>query len=165
MSSILLGTVGLLLAAIVALVLTVSRSTVTSNRLRRIRAIAGLGVLLQAAHFGEEYSHQFYVRFPELLGLNSWSEDFFVTFNLFWLVIWVLSIACIGKVPRMAIFPLWFLAIASTANGFIHPMMSVIMGGYFPGLWSSPFVGLLGVVLLLALASATNARGNPHGAT
>jgi len=49
------------------------------------------------------------------------------------------------------LFSIWFLAIASAVNGVAHPVLSLVSGGYFPGLWSSPLVGVAGVFLLRAL--------------
>ena len=161
-SSVLLGTSGLTLAAIAAIALTCSRPGVSSEALGKLRRIAGVAVVAQAAHFGEELLHQFYLRFPVRLGLAPWSERFFVLFNVVWLVIWVLAIVNLARFPRLAAFPLWFLAIASIANGVVHPLLSLAAGGYFPGLWSSPIVGILGVVLVGTLASATRATSDHH---
>ena len=118
------------------------------------RTIAALVLALQALHFCEEYLHEFYWRFPELLGLSAWSEAFFVTFNLTWLAIWTAAIAGLEKFPRAALVPLWFLGIAAAVNGLAHPALAIAVGGYFPGLWSSVFVGLAGVLLLYRLAVA-----------
>jgi hypothetical protein len=107
-------------------------------------------------HFAEETSTGFYARFPEFLGLARWSETFFISFNLLWACVWVLSIAYLKVYPRLAVFSIWFLGIASAANGVVHPSLSLATGGYFPGLWSSLFVGVLGVLILRALASATS---------
>jgi hypothetical protein len=156
-ASALIGTLGLTLAAIVALALASSRPGIAAEHRVGVRRIAVAAVVLQASHFCEEALQQFYLRFPELLGLAPWSREFFVAFNLAWLAIWVLAIACLAKFPRAAAFPLWFLAIASTANGIVHPLLSLAVAGYFPGLWSSPLLGIAGVVLLRALASATTA--------
>jgi len=49
------------------------------------------------------------------------------------------------------------LAIAGAANGVAHPLMSVAVGGYFPGLATSPLIGVLGVVLLRRLLAVTQA--------
>jgi hypothetical protein len=162
-SSVILGTLGLTLAAIVALVLTYSRAGVAGEHVARVRRIATFAVVGQAAHFSEEYLHQFYIRFPAQLGLAPWSEGFFVSFNVIWLVAWLLAIASLIRFPRLAAFPLWFLAIACVANGVVHPLLSLAVGGYFPGLWSSPVVGILGLMLVNAIASATRTRNNHHG--
>jgi len=136
-SSVLLGTSGLTLAAIVALVLTYSRHGVAGGHVANVRRIAAVAVVVQAGHFSEEYLQQFYLHFPAQLGLAPWSEGFFVCINVVWLVVWVLAIVSLIKFPRLATFPLWFLAIASVANGVVHPLLSLAVGGYFPGLWSS----------------------------
>ncbi len=162
-SSVLLGTSGLTLAAIAALMLAYSRPGVAGEHVAKVRRVATIAVVAQAGHFSEEYLQEFYLRFPAQLGLAPWSEEFFVTFNIAWLVVWVLAIASLIKFSRLAAFPLWFLAIASVANGVVHPLLSLAVGGYFPGLWSSPVVGILGVVLVNALTSATRARSNHHG--
>lgn len=157
-SSVLLGTSGLTLAAIVALVLACSRPGVVGERAAKVRRIAVISVGVQAAHFSEECLQQFYVGFPAQLGLAPWSKGFFVSFNVVWLVLWLLAIASLTRFPRLATFPLWFLAIGSVANGVVHPLLSLAVGGYFPGLWSSPVVGIFGAVLASTLASATRTR-------
>jgi hypothetical protein len=158
--SILLGTTGLWLAIGVALVLTLARGGVEGNasHLRAAVRVAIVAVLLQGAHFAEELATGFHRRFPELLGLEPWPVAFFVSFNLLWLTIWGLSIW--GLAPRrgIALFPLWFLGIASVANALAHPLLSLRTGGYFPGLVSSPFVGIAGAVLLAHLVRFTDGR-------
>ena len=162
-SSTLLGTSGLAVALIGSLILAVTRGGVDPEHLLKVRRVAALGVVLHVVHFCEEYWQEFYLRFPSLFGLAPWSEGFFVTFNVFWLAVWVLAIIGLAKLPRAAAFPLWFLALASAANGVVHPLLSLAVAGYFPGLWSSPLVGILGVLLLRNLGAATHARSNSHG--
>ena len=76
---------------------------------------------------------------------------FFVSFNLGWLVIWSLSSWGLAARRRAALFPVWFLGLARTVNGVAHPSLSVVAGAYFPGLVTSPAVGVLGIVLLRRL--------------
>jgi hypothetical protein len=94
-------------------------------------------------------------RFPALLGLAPWSTAFFVSFNMFWIAIW--SCSCWGATAgwRVALFPLWFLAVAGLANGVAHPLLSVRAAGYFPGLFTSPVVGVAGFLLVRQLVLAT----------
>jgi hypothetical protein len=164
MASIFLGTLGLTLAALVAFILTFTRGAVAAERVPRIRRIASVAILLQLGHFLEETEYQFYVRFPELLGLAPWPRQFFVAFNSSWLVVWLLSVVGVTAFQRASAFALWFLALASVANGIIHPLVSLSVAGYFPGLWSSPFVGILGAMLFVSLISATDTRGQQHHA-
>ena len=151
MANVLLSTLGLTLVALAALALTIARGRVSVASVARIRLVAIAAILFQLGHFVEEAVNHFYVRFPELLGLAPWSREFFLTFNLFWLAAWILAVVAINVFGRISVFALWFLAIASMANGVIHPLFAFAVGGYFPGLWTSPFIGILGVVLFRAL--------------
>jgi hypothetical protein len=90
-----------------------------------------------------------------LLGLPAWSPNFFVVFNLIWLSVWILSAIGLRKGYRLALFPVWFFAIGAIVNGIAHPMLAVVAQGYFPGLITSPVVGVLGVLLWLRLQAAT----------
>jgi hypothetical protein len=157
--SVLVGTAGLGAAAIAAALLTVTRGGIGADagELRASVRVAVVAVLLQAAHFAEELATGFRERFPELLGLSPWSPRFFVSFNLVWLAVWALSLRGLAARRRLALFPLWFLAIAGVANGVAHPLFSALVGGYFPGLVTSPLVGVAGLVLLRRLLRVTAA--------
>jgi hypothetical protein len=120
--------------------------------------LIGVTTLLQAGHFSEELATGFHRRFPELLGLPPMSVKLFATFNIVWLVIWILSIPGIRARMRVALFPAWFLGIASVMNGVAHPLLSLASSGYFPGLFTSPLVGISGVFLVSTLRRFTDAR-------
>jgi hypothetical protein len=158
--SIIVGTAGLSSLAAVALLLTLARTVPPSGNsaARQVRWIAALGIFLHLGHFIEEWLTGFQVRFPSLLGFAPWSSAFFVSFNLFWVTIWILCLVFFELRTRMTLFPIWFLALGSTANGLVHPLLSVTVAGYFPGLWSSPLVGICGVFLIRALASFTRGK-------
>ena len=158
--SILIGTAGLSIAGALALFLTLARRVHSwrSTTIRPTVRLAVVAVVLQAIHFMEEFTTGFHERFPELLGLAPWSVQFFVSFNLFWLAIWILSAGTLGARRRAAFFPLWFLAIGCAANGIAHPLLSMRTGGYFPGLVTSVLVGVIGVLLLRRLALITEPR-------
>ena len=47
------------------------------------------------------------------------------------------------------------LAIAGTFNGIAHPALALAAGGYFPGLISSPVIGVAGVLLWRSLLRST----------
>lgn len=126
--------------------------------------LAGICVLLQAAHFGEEYLTRFYERFPQLLGLAPWSAGFFVAFNVCWLLVWTAAATRIQPPSRAVTFALWFLAVVMVGNGLAHPALAVRAGGYFPGLVTAPVVGLAGVVLWLRLIAVTR-RGHGKAVT
>jgi len=161
--SVLLGTSGLSLAALAAMLLAIWRGGVVADSvsLQSAVRVVVVAVVLQGAHFTEEAATGFYRRFPELLGLTPWSFRFFVSFNLAWLAIW--AIAAWGLAARQwaALFPLWFLGIGCVVNGIAHPAMSLAVGGYVPGLITSPFVGVVGVLVLRQLTAITG-NANPR---
>jgi hypothetical protein len=163
--SILLGTAGVSAAGVVALFLTATRRLDSSRAgLHAVIRVATIAVLVQSAHFVEELATGFHHRFPEQLGLTPWSSSFFISFNLFWLAVWVLS--CRGQAAghRAALAALWFLAIAGLVNGVAHPLLSARVGSYFPGLLTSPILGVVGFLLLRRLASVTRGPAVSRGA-
>jgi hypothetical protein len=91
--SILTGTAALWLGAAIALLLTILRGPVDGDLAGREQTarLFLLGLAVQSLHFMEEFVTHFPERFPALLGLPPWSESFFVTFNLIWLSVWILS--------------------------------------------------------------------------
>lgn len=146
---------GLIVAVLVALLLTCLRRPVAAAHFSEMRLLTALTVVAQSGHFIEEYRAGFHLSFPQLFGLAAWTDSFFVTFNLVWITLWTIAIVLLPRWPGVAVFPVWFLAIAAMLNGIVHPLLAVSVGGYFPGLWSSPVIGVLGFLLLQKLALAT----------
>lgn len=147
--------------AIVAVVLTISRrpgkhSTQEVDGIIRLYLI---GIAFQCLHFTEEFVTGFYVRAPEFLGFVRWSTEFFVTFNLIWIAVWLLGGVGLQRGMRVAFFPLWFFAIGMVGNAIWHPLLCLATGGYFPGLFTSPFGGVVGAILLSRLWKLTRATG------
>jgi hypothetical protein len=154
--SLLTGTAGLSAAALVALVLTVTRKPVADlGQREKATRLFLIGLSAQCLHFMEEFVTGFQDRFPALLGLPAWSRNFFVAFNLIWLSIWVLSAIGLRSGYRIPLFPVWFFAIAATVNGIAHPVLAVGARGYFPGLITSPVLGVVGMLLWRSLFALT----------
>ena len=145
------------MAAIAALLLTTLRKPPADDPIGRERTsrLFLLGLAVQSLHFTEEFLNRFEDRFPALLGLPTWSENFFVAFNLIWISIWILAAIDLQRGHRIALFPVWFFAFAAVANGIAHPVLAVTVHGYFPGLITSPVLGVLGVLLGLRLLELT----------
>jgi hypothetical protein len=143
--------------AVVALLLTVSRGGVARSAAALQPAVRGamIGIAAQAVHFGEEWTTGFHERLPAVFGQAPMSPAPFVSFNVAWLGIWVLSVWGLARRLQVALFPLWFLAIASVANGIAHPLLALNDGGYFPGLATSPLVAVAGALLLTRLSRVT----------
>jgi len=118
-------------AAVIALVLTLSRNWAHESKslIRGAHRLTVVTILFQSAHFTEELVTGFHERFPALLGLPPMPIRVFVFFNLAWLAIWCLSVWGLVTRRRVALFPLWFLGIGSVANGAAHPLLSLLVGG------------------------------------
>ncbi len=148
------------LAAIAALILVLSRRSPPENvteRLAAARSLA-LAVGVQSGHFAEEAATGLHERLGPLLGLPGIPLSVFVVFNLTWLGIWVASVPGVRSARAVAFFAAWFLAIAGMFNGVAHPLLAIATGGYFPGLVSSPLIGIASVWLWLRLRRATRPR-------
>lgn len=146
------------LAALAAVVLARSRPSrpeVVEERSAAARTLA-LATAVQAVHFTEELATGFPERLGALLGLPAMPLSFFVTFNLGWLAIWILSVWGIRSAHTLALFAAWFLAIAALINAVAHPLLAIAEGGYFPGLVTSPLIGAAGVWLWFRLREATH---------
>lgn len=144
------------LAMLAAAVLARTRSPLPGRvpRLRAARALL-VAVLVQAVHFAEEAGTGFHVQFPALLGLPPMSFALFLAFNLAWLVIWRASVPGLRAGRAFATFAAWFLAIAGVLNGIGHPAFAVAVGGYFPGLFTSPLIAGAAAWLAVRLVAAT----------
>lgn len=142
---------------VVALAFTLARPHLRPDARRSLRfaIVIGLTILAQGVHFLEEYRSQFFARFPETFGLQPMSESAFVWFNVVWLAIWIIALFAVRAGLVIAVWPLWFLALATVLNLFAHPILALRAGGYFPGLITAPLVGLPGVLAIRELMTAT----------
>ncbi len=111
-----------------------------------------LGIAVQCAHFLEEYLTGFQRQYPKTLGIAPWSDRFFVSVNLIALAIFVLAALGLLLRWRVAYVVVWFFAVAMTANGIVHPVLSIWRGGYYPGTITAPLHLIVSVVLLAKLA-------------
>lgn len=143
----------LLLALFIAAVSPIQRSYAS-----RIATVAGLVLVIQSAHVAEEFLNGFQRRFPQLLGLEAWSNKFFLTLNLTGIAIWASAILALarGRTFFAVAAPVWFLAITSFANGVAHPAVSLATGSIFPGLFSSIPLGLAGLALIRVLIASAS---------
>lgn len=154
--SIVAGQSALYVLAAVALLLTVVRATPRDPRqIADLRRAFLAGVACQCIHMIEELLTGFHVLLPAVFGQPAWSAEFFVTFNVAWIAVWVLAAAALEGWPRLALFPIWFFGLGMVGNAVWHPLLALLRQGYFPGLFTSPLVGIAGVVVMRRLIAAT----------
>jgi len=145
------------LAAAAAAWLAGSRPSPSENVAERRSAARALAyaVSVQSIHFVEEAATGFHERFPALFGLPAMPLSFFIGFNLAWIGIWVASVPGLRSERPVAFFAAWFLAIAGMLNGVAHPLFAIAVGGYFPGLVTSPIIAIVSIGLWRRLREAT----------
>ncbi|HSM30851.1 MAG TPA: HXXEE domain-containing protein [Woeseiaceae bacterium] len=151
---------GLLILGLVALMALHRARTrkplaATDQRLLAASRALALATAVQFVHFSEEWATGFNVRFPALFDLDPIPGEAFVVFNLAWIATWLVAIPMLRKARTFAFFVAWFLAIAGLLNGIAHPLLAAATDGYFPGLISSPFIGVAGLSLWRRLNVAT----------
>ena len=148
-----LGTLGLLVVLVISTIIASTKETPKS--VTSFRSIVLITISFHALHLGEETVYGFHRLFPELLGLAAWPVWLFLSFNLSWIGVWLFG-AFVVSPNRFTMTTFWFLALASTVNAIAHPTFSILVAGYFPGLISSPFVGVFGILLLRQLIRTSN---------
>lgn len=157
--SMLLGPSALWIVAVAAGALTGLRTPSGSERDRNaLVTLFLIGVAAQCAHLLEEYLTGFYTHWPEFVGLTPWTPQFFVSFNVVWIAFWCAGAAGILLGYRLAFVPLWFFALGMIGNAVWHPLLALATGAYFPGLWTSPVVGITGIFLVRRLLAFTRSE-------
>lgn len=138
---------GILALVALKIALSARRRPIVASA-RRPAAIGFVcAIAVQTLHFAEEAATGFHVRFPALFGLEPMTFYGFFAFNLGWIVLWIASVPGLGFGRTGARFTAWFLCLTALANGLAHPAFALIERGYFPGLLTSPLLGLAGYVL------------------
>ncbi len=158
--SMLLAPAALYLPLAVALVLTLARPPrrVGIGARTKFVEVFLIGIACQCAHTFEEFVTGLHLLFPPLFGLAPLSAELFVGFNIFWIGVWVLAAFGVLRGSRVAYFPIWFFGLGMCLNGIAHPLLAVWVAGYFPGLVTSPVVGIIGVVVTKRLFQLTGSE-------
>jgi hypothetical protein len=131
----------------------------------RLQIAFGALVLTQAAHSVEEYAGRLWETFPPaafMTGLVSQDHEVgFLVINLalvmfgVWCVVWPAG----RRWPSAAIVG-WFWVTIQLINGVIHPLWSLRMGAYTPGVAMAP---LLFVAALYLAGELRRMASHPPG--
>ena len=122
---------------------------------RLIGPIFLVSIAVQTCHFLEEYAGRLYEILPPVFGLSPLPAHKFVVFNLIWIGIFLLSAVGVFKRVRIALLPVWFMAlVGGIGNTIIHGWHAIQSGGYSPGV-ATALVNLpLAVVLIILLTGS-----------
>ena len=118
----------------------------------RVLPVYLVALAIQFLHFTEEYIYGFQFRITEMMaGMPPFDVNVFVAFNLVAYSLFLL--AGLGMYIGMK-FPMvivWFFSICVLGNAIWHLLLTLKVGGYFPGLYTSFPGRIVGPMLLKRL--------------
>lgn len=92
-------------------------------------------VAIQFLHFTEEYLTGFNVKLPALLGQAPYPMEYWIIFNMIAYFVFIMGgIILYKQIKELLIIPIFFILTAVIINSIAHLLLSIYVGGYFPGL-------------------------------
>jgi hypothetical protein len=140
-------------AMIVAFVCYLRTSYREMPRVEHVLPVYLIALAIQFLHFTEEYVYGFQFRVTEIMaGMPPFNVNVFVTFNMIAYCLFLLAGLGMYKGMKFPMIIVWFFVIAGVlGNAIWHPLLSLRVGGYFPGLYTSFTGWILGPILLKQL--------------
>ncbi len=121
-------------------------------KVERVLPIYLVMLAIQFLHFAEEYIYGFHHRVTEIMaGMPPCNVNVFVAFNMIAYCLFLLAGLGMYKGLKFPMIIVWFFAIAFLGNAMWHLLLTLRVGGYFPGLYSSFAGWILGPILLKRL--------------
>lgn len=119
----------------------------------RVLPLYLLALAIQFLHFTEEYVYGFHFRITELMnGMPPFTPNVFVAFNMIACALFLLAGLGMYKGLKFPMIIVWFYVIAGVmGNAIWHLLLTLKVGGYFPGLFTSLAGWVLGPLLLQRL--------------
>jgi hypothetical protein len=125
----------------------------------RILPVYLIALAIQLVHFTEEYIYGFQFRVTEIMaGMPPFDVKVFVAFNMIAYSLFLLAGLGMYKGMKFPMIVVWFFAICVLGNAIWHLLLTLKVGGYFPGLYSSFPGWILGPILLKRLWSPLPSR-------
>lgn len=118
----------------------------------RVLPVYLLTLAIQFLHFTEEYVYGFHERITEIMtGMPPFNINVFVAFNMIAYCLFLLGGLGMYKGMKFPMIIVWFFAIAVMGNAIWHLLLTLRVGGYFPGLFTSFAFWIVGPILLKRL--------------
>jgi uncharacterized protein with HXXEE motif len=119
----------------------------------KITAFYLLALAWQLVHFVEENSTGFRYRWPvEIFGTHPYGDRQYVAINaLSYAVFLAGGVALLKRRPEFSLPAVFFAVMGVMYNGVQHPIYSLMVKGYFPGLWTGLIDLAMGPLLLRRL--------------
>lgn len=111
-----------------------------------------IALAIQFLHFTEEYIYGFQFRVTEIMaGMPPFNVNVFVAFNMIAYCLFLLAGLGMYRGMKFPMIIVWFFAICVLGNAIWHLLLTIRVGGYFPGLYTSFAGWILGPMLLKRL--------------
>lgn len=122
----------------------------------RVLSLYLFALAIQMIHFIEEFVTGFHVRFPvEIYHSAPFQANEFVISQMALYALLIVAAIGIFKQWKIPMIMAWFLIIMLLiVNAVQHPVYVVMVGGYFPGLYTSIAGWILGPVLFIRMWEA-----------
>jgi hypothetical protein len=121
-------------------------------KVERVLPIYLVALAIQFLHFTEEYVYGFQFRITEISsGMPPFNANVFLAFNMIAYCLFLLAGLGMYKGLKFPMIIVWFFAICVLGNAIWHVLLSLKVGGYFPGLYTSLPGWVLGPILLQRL--------------
>jgi len=121
-------------------------------KVERVLPIYLAALAIQFLHFAEEYIYGFHQRIAEIMsGMPPFDTDAFVAFNMIAYCLFLLAGLGMYKGVKFPMILVWFFAIVVLGNAVWHLLLTLRVGGYFPGLYTSFPGWIVGPILLKRL--------------
>jgi hypothetical protein len=139
-------------AIILAFVCYLRTSYRAMPNVKRVLPIYLIALAFQFLHFTEEYIYGFHLRVAEItVGMPPFDVNVFVAFNMIAYSLFLLGGLGMYKGMKFPMIIVWFFAICVLGNAIWHLLLTLKIGGYFPGLFTSFAGWILGPILLRRL--------------
>ena len=139
-------------AMVVAFVCYLRTSYREMPKVERVLPVYLVALAVQFLHFTEEYVYGFHQRVTEIMaGMPPFNINVFVAFNMIAYCLFLLAGLGMYKGMKFSMIMVWFFAIAFLGNAIWHLLLTLRVGGYFPGLYTSFAGWILGPILLKRL--------------
>ncbi len=121
-------------------------------KVERVLPIYLIALAIQFLHFTEEYIYGFHLRVTEIMaGMPPFNANVFLAFNMVAYCLFLLAGLGMYKGLKFPMIIVWFFAIVVLGNAIWHLLLTLRVGGYFPGLYTSFAGWILGPILLKRL--------------
>jgi hypothetical protein len=140
-------------AMILAFVCYLRTSYREMPEVERVLPLYLVALAIQFLHFTEEYLYGFQFRITEIMaGMPPFNANLFLAFNMIAYCLFLLAGLGMYKGMKFPMIIVWFYVIAGVVgNSIWHLLLTIRVGGYFPGLYTSLAGWILGPLLLKRL--------------